>query len=202
MKKFCIFFSALAFVLFSFSTASAQVRFGGKAGVNLATMTGDVEDAKMLVSFLVGARAEFGLSGNLGLGVGLELSGKGAKSEDSGVTATLNPMYLQIPIQLIYTNNGFFAGVGPYVGFGIAGKAKLEGGGLSVSDNIEFGNDKDLAPLDFGAGLELGYEFGSIRATASYNLGLANVLPSDSRGDLSAKHSVIGIALAYLIGGN
>ena len=63
--------------------------------------------------------------------------------------------------------------------------------------------DDDLSPLDFGAAIELGYEFGSLRATASYSLGLANALPKDAveGTDIKAKHNVIGIALAYLFGG-
>ncbi|TVQ17931.1 MAG: PorT family protein, partial [Bacteroidetes bacterium] len=31
-------------------------------------------------------------------------------------------------------------GFGPYVGYGIMGKAKFEGGGLSYEDDIEFKN--------------------------------------------------------------
>ncbi len=181
------------------ATASAQ-RFGVKAGLNLATITGDVEDAKMLPTFMVGGVVEFDFTENVGLGVGLQLHGKGAKTDFGEDDLKINPLYLQVPIQVQYRNNGFFAGVGPYVGFGIAGKLKSG----DFSENIEFGNGEDdnFAPLDFGAGLELGYEFGAFRATASYNLGLANIIPGDVAGDDSARNNVIGISLAYLFGGN
>ncbi|MBK8196003.1 MAG: PorT family protein [Lewinellaceae bacterium] len=186
------------------STGFSQVRFGVKAGLNLANISGDdVGDTKMLPTFLVGGQAEFGLAENLGLGVGLQLSGKGFKVSDDFLEEDLkySVMYIQVPVLLQYRNSGFFAGVGPYVGFAISGKAKA--GGESIS--LEFGNteDDDLAPLDFGAGLELGYEFSNIRATASYNLGLANIVPKDiaDAEDVSAKNTVIGIAVAYLFGG-
>lgn len=176
------------------ATASAQ-RFGVKAGLNLATVTGGEEDVSMLPTFMIGGVAEFDFTDDVGLGVGLQVHGKGFDDENFKV----NPIYLQVPVQVQYRNNGFFAGVGPYVGFGIAGKIKSG----DNSQNIEFGNDEDsnLAPLDFGAGVELGYEFGAFRATASYNLGLSNIIPSDVAGDESLKNNVIGIALAYLFGG-
>ena len=203
MKKLTTIFCAAILMLFATATATAQVRFAAKAGLNLANVSGDdIGNNKILPTFMVGGQAEFGLTDNLGLGVGLQLSGKGFKVEEAGFEGSANPLYLQVPVQLFYQNNGFFAGVGPYVGFGIAGNAKSDGD----SESINFGNDgeDDWAPLDFGAGLELGYQFGSLRATASYNLGLANVVPSEQADalDISIKNTVIGVALAYLFGGN
>ena len=202
MKKLTTFFCAAILMFFAPTTATAQVRFAAKAGSNLANVSGDdVENNKILPTFLVGGQAEFGLTDNLGLGVGLQLCGKGFKIDEAGFKAKANPLYLQVPVQLFYQNNGFFAGVGPYVGFGIAGNAESDG----ESESIDFGNgvDDDWAPLDFGAGLEVGYQFGSLRATASYNLGLANVVPGDYADalDISIKNTVIGVALAYIFGG-
>lgn len=211
MKKLLTFFTAAVFALAFVSTATAQVRFGVKAGLNLANISfsnlGEVKpETSMLPTFMVGGQVEFGLAENIGLGVGLQLQGKGVKSKTDflgeTVESKVTPMYLQIPVYLTYRNSGFFAGVGPYAGFGLFGKNKTDG---TDSQNLKFGNsmDDDFAPLDFGAGLELGYEFGSLRATASYNLGLANALPKDlvEGTDVKAKHGVIGIAPAYLFGG-
>ncbi|MCB0530904.1 MAG: PorT family protein [Saprospiraceae bacterium] len=203
MKKLTTVLCAAFLMFFAATSVSAQVRFAAKAGLNLANVSGDdVGNNKILPTFLVGGQAEFGLSDNLGLGVGLQLCGKGFKVEDTGFEGKAKPLYLQVPVQFFYQNNGFFAGVGPYVGFGIAGKAESDGD----SESIDFGNgtEDDWAPLDFGAGLELGYQFGSVRATASYNLGFANVVPGDYADvfDISIKNTVIGIALAYLFGGN
>ena len=199
MKKLSSLIILAALCLGAVTSASAQVRFGVKAGLNLADFSGsDIEGTKMLPTFMVGGQAEFGLSDALGLGVGLQLQGKGAKAD--GEDASITPMYIQVPVYLTYRNSGFFVGVGPYFGFGIAGKNKFGG----ESENLSFGSsiDDDLSALDFGAGLELGYEFGSLRASASYNLGLANVLPKDAADefDVSAKNTVIGLALAYMFG--
>ncbi|MCB0576564.1 MAG: PorT family protein [Saprospiraceae bacterium] len=211
MKKLLASFFTAALLVSFVSTTSAQVRFGVKAGLNLANMSysnfGELEpETSMLPTFMVGGQAEFDFSENLGLGVGLQLNGKGAKTTTEFLSETFetksNPMYLQVPIMLQYRNMGFFAAVGPYVGFGLFGKAKTDG---AEDEDLSFGNseDDDLAPLDYGAGVEVGYEFGSLRATASYNLGLANAIPKDVREgtDFKATHGVIGIALAYLFGG-
>ncbi len=211
MKKLVASFFAAALLLSFVNTASAQVRFGVKAGLNLANISfsnlGEIEPStSMLPTFMVGGQVEFDFTENLGVGVGLQLNGKGTKIETEFLgekfSTKTSPMYLQVPVMLQYRNSGFFAGVGPYVGFGLFGKSKTDG---ADSEDISFGNsvDDDFAPLDFGAGVELGYEFGSVRATASYNLGLANALPKDAveGTDVKAKHGVIGIAVAYLFGG-
>ncbi len=201
MKKFSSFLILLALLMSAATSVSGQVRFGVKAGLNLANISGDITDTKMNPTFMVGGQAEFGLSDALGLGVGLQLHGKGFKIDLDGENATSSPLYIQVPVYLMYRNSGFFGGVGPYVGFGVGGKSKFSG----ESQSISFGStvDDDFSSLDFGAGLELGYEFGSLRASASYNLGLSNVIPKDAASgfDISARHNVIGIALAYLFGG-
>ncbi len=212
MKKLLTSSIAAALLLSFVATSSAQVRFGVKAGLNLANISFSNLPAEagittsMIPTFMVGGQVEFDFAENLGLGVGLQLQGKGAKNKSDflgqTVETTVTPMYLQVPVMLQYRNNGFFAGVGPYVGFGLFGKNKTTG---ADSQDLKFGStiDDDFSALDFGAGVEVGYEFGSLRATASYNLGLANALPKDavSGSDLKARHNVIGIGLAYLFGG-
>ncbi|MCB0530903.1 MAG: PorT family protein [Lewinellaceae bacterium] len=201
MKKISCYLYAIALAFLAVGTAMAQPKVIIKAGLNLANFTGDIEDdTKLLPTFLVGGQAEFDLAENLAVGAGLQLSGKGFKVDDPNFDAKINPLYLQVPVQIIYRNSGFFVGAGPFIGFGIAGKRKV----FDESESIAFGNgeEDDVAPLDYGAGLELGYEFMSFRATAAYNVGLANVIPSDQRGDASVKTSVIGIALAYIFGGS
>jgi hypothetical protein len=60
-------------------------------------------------------------------------------------------------------------GFGPYVAFGIGGKATYEGGGSSLSEKIKFQktvkiSDPDdvvyIRPMDAGANMLVGYEFG------------------------------------------
>lgn len=201
----------LAALLFCFiGTANAQLTFGIKAGLNLANINYDGEDldTKMLLSFQAGPIVEFGITENIGLGSGVLVSGKGFKIEEEflgeTITATSNPIYLQVPVMFQYNNSGFFAAVGPYVGFGLFGNTKAEGGGESESESIDFGSsdEDDYGSLDFGGSVEVGYGFGPVRVSAAYNLGLANVIPADIRDvtDEKATHNVITISAAYIFG--
>ncbi|MBL7805964.1 MAG: PorT family protein [Saprospiraceae bacterium] len=197
----------------SVSFAAAQVDFGVKAGFNLANVSlsglgEDDLDTKMLPTFQVGAVADINISENFAIQPGVLLSGKGFRVEEEflGETfkSTISPMYLQVPVNFLYKGNMFYVGAGPYVGFGLFGKSKFEGGGESDSEDISFGNseDDDWAPLDFGANLEAGVILGQIRIGAGYALGLANVIPSDVRGDdESARNGVISVNVAYMFGG-
>ncbi|MFN0175814.1 MAG: porin family protein [Saprospiraceae bacterium] len=211
MKNLNSVLAVAAFFLFCITTTNAQLTFGVKAGLNLANINydGDEElDTKMLPSFHAGAVVEFGITENIGIGSGLMVTGKGFKLEEEflGETlkATSNPIYLQVPVTLNYNNSGFFAAVGPYVGFGLFGNAKVEAGGEKETESLEFGSsdEDDYSALDFGASLEVGYGFGPIRVSASYGLGLANVIPKDLADitDEKATHAVIGISATYLFG--
>jgi hypothetical protein len=206
MKNQVIIFFLAMFLLGGTSIGTSQVRLGVKAGLNLANLNYDGFvldiDNKILPSFLAGVVLEFDFSEHVGLGTGLQYHGKGAKS-DVDDDSQVSMGYLQVPLQLQYRGNGFFAAVGPYVAYAISGKTK-DGG---VSEDLSFGSsiEDDFAALDFGANLELGFEFSPLRATAFYSLGLANGVPADLQDfftDASIKHGVFGVALTYLFGGN
>ena len=202
-------FAAALFGCVNFATA--QIDFGVKAGLNLANISFsnfDVEpDTKMLINFQAGVIADINISDNLAIQPGLLLVGKGFKVEEEflGETfkTTANPMYLQVPVNVLYKGNMFYAGVGPYVGLGLFGKAKYEDSTGSESEDLTFGNDEadHFAPLDFGANIEAGVMLNNIRIGAGYALGLANIIPEGARSDNeSAKHGVISVNVAYMFG--
>ncbi|MDQ3016223.1 MAG: PorT family protein [Bacteroidota bacterium] len=208
--KIKILYFALCLLLLGNSVESfSQARFGVKAGVNLANQNYDnflfEIDSKMYLSFMAGIVAEFDFSESIGFGTGLQYHGKGVKY-DVGVlgeqSVSLN--YLQVPFQFQFRKNGFFAAVGPYVGFALNGQ--FDDG--ATKEDLNFGNgaDDDFAALDYGAILDIGYQFSnSLRLTGSYSLGLANLIPADALDvpeDASIKNSVIGVAVTYLFGAN
>jgi hypothetical protein len=235
MTKTSVFLLVITLAACCVSPLSAQTRFGLKGGYNMASMplsddyqavlefveVSDFEN-KSLSAYHAGVVVEFGFGGNLGLGTGLQFSAKGGKRVFTGTvlnvpytrTRNVMPMYLQVPLTLHFRSGGFYASAGPYVGFAVVGKTKtkIEYGGDSneESEDLGFGDEegKDFSQIDYGAAFELGYEFfGNLRLSASYQLGLANILPadavefaSDHDGDWSAKNSVIGVSLTYLFG--
>lgn len=243
MKKPLSLFFAFAFALCCFQNLSAQVRFGVKGGANFATVVfsddyknfledvfGSEMQSSMVPAFHFGGQAEFDLGEKLGLGLGLQLSGKGHKVEfdyeflDSVATFThkSTPLYAQIPAYFYFRSNGFFVSAGAYAGLGIAGRYEMTTSSVLGEEkeegDIEFTDDYDplqeddpllnYSPFDFGVNAELGYEFGKIRVSASYNYGLTNTFSKDYAEyvkenfdfEVKGSHRVIGVSVAYLFG--
>lgn len=234
MKKM----SFLLLALCCAGSLAAQTRFGFKAGFNYATMplsddyfavlelveSGELETT-WLPGFHAGAVAEFSFGSNFGLGTGLLFHLKGGKREFRGVVLgtpyliarSVNLMYLQVPLMLHFRSGGFYVGAGPYAGYAIGGTMKSKGtsaGSTSIrKEKFDFGKDEndDFSRIDYGAGFELGYDFlnNQVRVSASYQLGLANILPADQveaaddlGGNWSAKNNAASISLSYFFSGN
>ena len=78
MKK--IILSAVAVMAFGFANAQ-EVKFGVKAALNVASLTGDVEDVSSLVGFQVGGFAEIKLSEKFAIQPEVLYSAQGAESD-------------------------------------------------------------------------------------------------------------------------
>ena len=165
---------------------------------------------------------------------GLTLIGKGVKltsSEELPAGADFylqyTPLYLEIPVNLIANFEAgpgkVFVGAGPYLSFGIGGKAK---GVATFNDNpvdpfigssddnntynydrsLKFGTNsstdksKDLKSLDFGLNFLLGYQLtNGLSINGGYGLGLTNIdADSGIEGNKeSVKNSVISVGLGF-----
>lgn len=200
-----------------------------RAGVNLANVSitndGDIDEAKTLTSFQLGIIGDFRIASFLSFQPGIVFSGKGSKTE-SGSTddptyfrATSNPFYAEIPANFVFkTPTGpvkFFAGAGPYIAIGIAGKNKTEGKFLGSSfkseENIKWSDD-DPATLDYeeGAGYGImkrfdyglngtaGIETKSAVISLNYGHGLAKLQSgSNSSEDDKNKHRVFSLTVGF-----
>ena len=121
MKK--LIFSILAVTLFA--TSQAQIKFGVKAGLNLANLTGDVTDSKMNTDFHGGGFVEVPVGKIFAVQPEILYSGQGAKSSEDGTDFKLNLGYLNVPVLFKYNNpSGFFAVTGPQIGFLLNAQAK------------------------------------------------------------------------------
>lgn len=204
MKK--IIFATLTGLL-SASLASAQIGIAPEIGLNLASLSGkgagESMSSGMKIGGRVGAMVEFGITKNIFVRPGIQYSMLGGKNGDLNkgmdvdVTETIN--YLQVPVNVLYKfgkpgDGRFYVGVVPYVGFALSGKGKV--GDLSV--DMEIGSDKtkdDLKPIDFGAGIKVGYELPmGLYFDASYMLGLTNNVPGgDADNKVSNRNITIGV---------
>ena len=227
MKKFLVLILP-SFILLNASAQKTSAIL--KGGVNLAnvsiTENGRIDDAKMLTSFQVGIVGDINLTDFLALQPGLLVTGKGSKTQSGDPSdanyfkATSNPIYIEVPLNLVFKapiggDTKFFAGAGPYLAVGIAGKNKTEGkifgAGFSSEENILWSDD-DPTTLDYdeGAGFGImkrfdyglngtaGIETKNIVLSANYGFGLAKLKSgSNSSEDDFNKHRVLSFTIGF-----
>jgi hypothetical protein len=228
MKKNILLTVPLLFILLNINAQKSSLILRG--GLNLANVTisenGRVDDAKTLSSFQAGIIGDLSLGKFVSLQPGLLVTGKGSKTQSGEPSdanyykATTNPIYLEVPLNLVFKfgaadGPNFFAGAGPYLAIGIAGKNKTEGKFIGTSfsneSNIEWSND-DPTTLDYEEGAGFGmmkrFDYG-LNGTAgidlkkavlsvNYGWGLAKLQSgSNSSEDDNNKHRVLSFTLGF-----
>ena len=198
----------LSVVLFSIlmvtSVSAQNLSFGVKAGVNFSNMVADGNSGDMKIGPVAGVTVDYGITENLFLLTGLDLSVKGTKESDYDYSLTYNPLYLQIPIHVAYKfsvveaeNVKFVVEAGPYVAYGVAGKIKYkDDDGESDSSDL-YG---DLAPFkrfDFGVGAGIGLEVDKLKFSVGYDFGLANINDMFGDEDLKVNNRNFFITVGY-----
>jgi len=195
-------------VAFAIATgAQAQTGYGFKAGVNLGEYSNFPSGQSVNTSFYVTGYADLPIAPNFSIQPGISLQGKGTKyslSEEEIFNSTTlkasadykwNVMSIEIPVNAVYyipTGDAgkVFLGAGPYIGFNVSGKAKINGtiiderGGnkevikVDDSNNLKLsGSNKDLNVIDAGLNFMAGYKFNNgFLLNAGYNLGLTNIV--------------------------
>jgi hypothetical protein len=229
MKRKLILFGG-AFLLILLNTNAQKSSIILRGGLNLAnvsvTENGRIDDAKSLASFQAGFIGDVNLGKFASLQPGLLVTGKGSKTQSGEPTdanyfkATTNPVYLEVPLNLVFKfgmNEGpnFFAGAGPYLAIGIAGKNKTEGKFLGASfsneSDIEWSNDDPttlnyeegagfgiMKRFDYGLNGTAGIDFKKAVVSVNYGLGLAK-LQSGSNSDENDmnKHRVLSFTIGF-----
>ncbi len=222
----------LAACIFSISTAKAQrdptaplgrTTFGIRGGVNFQNFNGKDADGNMISQNLV-TRYNFGVNLEIPVAVefyfqpGILFTTKGSlkKATVNGqpYEANSNISYVEVPLNLIYKpllgTGHMILGFGPYVAYGVGGKATYKLGSDTRTEKIKFlnkvesGHSTDVTyfrPFDAGANLVAGYEFSSgMSFQLNVQLGFAKVnpeywnLPNDKS---SIKNTGFGLSLGY-----
>jgi hypothetical protein len=214
-------------------TMSAQVNFGVKASFNASNITG-IEDPGEGVDFTnnykpgfsLGVTAQYMLTQQAGIETGLYYSLLGCKSEAKvsalgyyyKETQSVNPSYLQLPISFLYKfeigqDLYLYPSAGIYLGYGIAGKAKVEGAtNLSVGelpDGFDLGTLEDdffgkgnrgeevTNRFDFGIGLGVNLQYSKFVIGLGYDLGLTKINKESISGEKDAKNVNFKVSLGY-----
>ncbi len=218
MKK--VFLAAIAIGTFGIANAQS-VKFGVKAGVNIATLTGDAvaDDVSMKVGFNAGGLAEIRFTDMIALQPEVLFSMQGARTVDRTndivgnrfeEESSVNLGYINVPVMLkIYPTKSFFLEGGPQVGFLISAKSKNEDtsnfvDGTSIVESETVDIKDNLKTLDVAFNLGLGYDFTeNLFINARYSLGLTNVYDTpDFLGglgvtELDAKNGTISVNVGY-----
>jgi hypothetical protein len=200
-----------------------------RGGVNLAnistTSSGDIDEAKTLASYHVGAFIDVPLASIVSLQTGLLYTGKGSKTEiyadnnnrsDNYYKIQTNPFYFEIPVNLAFhfpisKRSSVFVGAGPYITMGFAGKTKGEqkllGVVSSYEKDIEWNHDdpttsgqedagvNKLRRFDYGLNAIAGLKAGKILLGVNYGYGLAKIGSAESNDNDANKHRVLSFTV-------
>jgi Outer membrane protein beta-barrel domain len=198
--------------------SEGHLSFGLRGGVNFQNINGkddngDKVSNTLVPKFHIGANVEIPIATDFYVQPGLMFITKGAKNSSSSGTGKINISYIELPINLLYKpslgKGKLLLGFGPYIGYGIGGKVKFDGTGISTSETIKFQNtekitDPDgayLKPLDAGANILFGYELSSkLSAQLNAQLGLTKINSKnekDPSDKTSAKNTGFGLSIGY-----
>ena len=192
MKKVLV---AATVAVFAIMNVNAQeVKFGVKAGVNFASISGNDFDASPgasntpsvdgRISFHIGGVAEIVISENFSIQPELMYSSQGFSydsnlNDSSGViedlvyTAKLD--YINLPIiAKYYISEGFSIEAGPQIGYLMTFKYAAFSGFDGFDNNSD--NKEGLRDIDFKFVVGVGFKMDSgLNFSARYNVGLSNV---------------------------
>ena len=198
MKKFLMAAMLFCGVVSGFAQSKGEFRIGPTVGMNVANITDSESDCR--IGFNLGARVDYGLTDNVYLASGLMFSQKGSEGdyfeEGIKIEESVNPLYLSIPIHVGYAYSlgngvGIFGETGPYLAFGVAGKAKVEA--LGEEEKVDFFGDDMANVFDMGWGLRFGVEVSKFQIHMGYEYGFTKVVD-----DLSWHNSNFSVGVSYM----
>ncbi|WP_299820489.1 porin family protein [uncultured Pontibacter sp.] len=224
MKKI---FLLIAVVLgFAATKVNAQqqnpIRFGVKAGVNLAEWQGetvnsaqnliDLSDGsvsrKMREGFHVGGYVSIPLAPGFEIEPGLQYSQKGTRLTgkipieeidflNTNLTLTNKAEYLDLPVLAkVYVGEGFHIYGGPQVSYLLSNKVQAEAGALGFKAlNKEWDVKNGFREIDFAVTGGVGYRFASgLNLSAGYDYGLSSI---DSNNSFETYNRVVKASVGF-----
>lgn len=171
MKKF--FLAALFMTAFTLQSHAQEIHFGGKAGVNFASFTGDDADGfDGRTAFHIGLAAELGITDKFSIQPELLYSAQGGEFQDIDIDID----YLTLPVLAkYYAAENFSIEAGPQFGF-----------------KVNEGDNVDAESFDLGIAAGLGYKLNDLFFQGRYVFGLSDV---GDGGDI--KNGLFQISIGY-----
>lgn len=195
-----------------FLIAEADMRYGVKAGLNIANVSGDNDDDnEVQFDFALGGFLEFQVNPNVSIQPELLYTRKGSYYEESltyvedgysireEIESTLNLDYIQIPVLVKYKPaNNFNLFAGPALGLLMTAegeddlKATIDGVTISDSDTYDIKDQCNTTEIALVFGGEYNYQ--QFVIDVRYDLGLTNIYDSD---DFEIFNRVFTLSLGY-----
>lgn len=155
-----------------------------KVGLNIATLS---DADKAIADLHLGLEAEYFVSDNFSLGVGVTMSNQGAKYDyydesNKQYKYTVDLDYVHVPILAsYYVLPGLAVKAGVQPGFKMRAKAKFDDGTVDLDelyrlDKMITGENVKVSTFDLSIPVGISYEYKNIVLDARYNWGLKKVL--------------------------
>jgi len=205
------------------TTATPPIRFGVRAGLNLADVQGNAVQSftdlagyapdgaitkEMRPGFHAGVYATIPLGSSFAIEPGVLYSEKGTVLQgrvpipaidflNAGVTGTARLAYLDVPLLAkAYITPGFYVFAGPQASFLLSGKARVEAGALGFNAyRQDFDIKSSLRTVDFALTGGLGYQFeNGLGLSAGYDYGLSSL---DAGNRFEASNRVIKASVNF-----
>ena len=184
----------------------------GMTQVNAQTISGGIKaDANMsgfILSDLDGQKSKMGFGASLGGFAKVDLHQNFAiqpellfhfqtsKYEVGNVERDYEYWGVEIPVYAMFqhtdfSSNRFYAGVGPYIGYGFSAKYK--------DPDYKLYKEDAMQPWDFGFGAQVGYEFSNgIQINAGYKIGVIDALDRGKDNATMLPHKIsLGVGYRF-----
>lgn len=218
MKTIQVYLILVLILLVSTAIAqneSGKTSFAILGGVNFQNlngedMNGDKLENDLKTGFHFGTNVQIPVAPEFYFQPGLQFSTKGAGDVAGVISGTYKLSYIELPLSFVYKGllgQGYImVGFGPYLAYGIGGKATT----VNVTSDIQFKNEvksgDDLStvyikPFDSGGNIFFGYEMaGGLFVQLNAQLGMANIKPGHylyPEDDSTLKNTGYGLSLGY-----
>jgi outer membrane protein W len=187
-----------------FISKAQTVSFGPTGGFSHSWISGTTGDGKFNPAWNAGISFVYSTKSHFGIGADVKYSAEGNKTEDLGVTNTINTNYVRVPLKAIY----FFGkqgntvrpkiSAGPTFGFLTNANATTSVEGTKVKTDIT----DDVKGFDFGVNAAAGLNFRVAQRTwlnteLAYYQGLTDITKNSNT---TSRNGNVGVNVGLLVG--
>ena len=201
MKKFS--FTFLCLLAISITAFSQRQGFGIKAGVTsnhlaFSHLDGDVKYQAHKTGFVFGLVNHVQVSKHFAIQPGIQVALKGGQAIEN----KYKTWHIELPVNFLVTGNGFFAGAGPYISYGVDGRGK--GHNVQPDGEADIYSEGEEPPYLFrqvegGANVLMGYTFANgLTLSANFSHGLHNLNKNETGTKIHSRS--LGLTITQLFG--